>query len=208
MKVYLGKYRSSSLHDLLEPIFDMLCIHDEDRFLIIDFLRRIKIGRWIESFLWKYDRIKFVKIDSWDVWSLDHTLALIILPALEVLKNKKHGAPLVDDNDVPEELRSYNAPPKENEWDTDKFWFDRYDWILNEMIWAFRNIVDDSWEEQFYSGTIDFNFVPCEDNPKLFKLETGPNDTHKFDAEGYKKYQDRITNGLRLFGVYYQGLWD
>ena len=28
------------------------------------------------------------------------------------------------------------------------------------------------------------------------------------DYEGMKVYNDRIQNGFRLFGKYYQGLWD
>ena len=39
-------------------------------------------------------------------------------------------------------------------------------------------------------------------------MKKGPNDTSHFDDEGYKKHQERITNGLKLFGKYYQALWD
>jgi acetylornithine/succinyldiaminopimelate/putrescine aminotransferase len=38
---------------------------------------------------------------------------------LKQLQETKHGAPLVDDEDVPEHLRSTTAPPRENEWDVD-----------------------------------------------------------------------------------------
>jgi hypothetical protein len=37
---------------------------------------------------------------------------------VETIKKDKHGAPFVDDEDVPEELKSTSAPPKENEYDT------------------------------------------------------------------------------------------
>ena len=30
----------------------------------------------------------------------------------------------------------------------------------------------------------------------------------KYDFEGRKEYQKRISNGFRLFGKYYQALWD
>ena len=56
-----------------------------------------------------YPRIEYVKIDRWDTWSMDHTLGQIALPMLRQLKATKHGAPLVDDEDVPEELRSTSA---------------------------------------------------------------------------------------------------
>jgi hypothetical protein len=36
----------------------------------------------------------------------------------------------------------------------------------------------------------------------------GPNHTQKVDWDGMKAEQTRITNGFRLFGKYYEGLWD
>ena len=33
-------------------------------------------------------RIEYVKIDRWDTWSMDHTLALIVLPMLKQLDRK------------------------------------------------------------------------------------------------------------------------
>ena len=36
----------------------------------------------------------------------------------------------------------------------------------------------------------------------------GPNDTYVWDEEGMKEYEKRIQNGFRLFGRYYQNLWD
>ena len=40
------------------------------------------------------------------------------------------------------------------------------------------------------------------------KLVTGPNDTWKVDRDGMKKDQDRRANGFKLFGKYYQSLWE
>jgi len=36
----------------------------------------------------------------------------------------------------------------------------------------------------------------------------GPNHTREYDVEGREKYQARITKGFKLFGKYYEGLWD
>ena len=94
--------------------------------------------------------IKYVKIDRWDTWSMDHTLAYIILPMLKQLSKTKHGAPYTEDEDVPEYLRSHMAQPKENEWDTDSLHFMRWDWILAEMIWAFEQEIRDDDEGQFF----------------------------------------------------------
>ena len=53
-----------------------------------------------------HPKIDYVKIDRWDTWSMDHTLAHIVLPMLKQLQKDKHGSPYVEDEDVPEELRS------------------------------------------------------------------------------------------------------
>jgi hypothetical protein len=157
-----------------------------------------------------------VKIDRWDTWSMDHTLGRIALPMLKQLKATKHGAPFVDDEDVPDELKSTAAPAKENEWDTDDNHFKRWDWALGEMIFAFECKVDDSWEDAFREGEIDMLWVPVDRDgnevPKgdhnFYQMKRGPKDTYKCDYEGMKKVQARIDNGFRLFGKYYQALWD
>lgn len=154
-------------------------------------------------------RVK-VRIDDYDTWNMDSTLAYIIYPMLLRLKEDKHGSPMVDDDDVPEHLRSTNAPPKENEWDCDGLIHERWAWVLDEMIWAFGQKNSD-WEEQYRSGKLDIKFVPCTDDPlkgEFLDIQTGPNNTYKFDSVGYMKHLKRMENGFRLFGKYYLGLWD
>jgi len=146
--------------------------------------------------------IKYVKIDRWDTWSMDHTLALIILPMLKQLDITKHGAPFTEDDDVPEYLRSYMAQPKEHEWDTDSLHFMRWDWILAEMIWAFEQEIKDDDEHQFFdhSECGDEKFPWNENGQYVSKV--------KVDREGLEAHQKRKANGFRLFGKYYQNLWD
>lgn len=74
-----------------------------------------------------------VIIDERDTWNLDYTLALIIHPAMVALKERKHSAPWVDNADVPEELHC------NNEWEStsQQNWFKRWDYILDEIIFAF-----------------------------------------------------------------------
>jgi hypothetical protein len=163
-----------------------------------------------------HPKIDYVKIDRWDTWSMDHTLADIILPMLKQLRDTKHGAPNTDDADVPEYLQSHMAQPKENEWDTDSLHFMRWDWILDEMIFAFEMKCRDDWTSEFHSGTIDWVHVPVDADgnevPKgehqFYQMKDGPNHTHVYDAEGAKKVQERISNGFRLFGKYLENLWD
>jgi hypothetical protein len=152
------------------------------------------------------ERVIKIQIDPWDTWSVDHTLSMIILPMLKQLKDTTHGAPFVDDEDVPDELKSTSAPAKENDWDTDDNHFKRWDYALDEMIWAFEKLVDDDWEHEFYSGNHETLTVKREDG--LYEMIKGENDTFTIDHEGMKKVNDRIQNGLRLFAKHYRGLWD
>lgn len=145
-----------------------------------------------------------VKIDRYDTWSMDHTLAPIILPMLIQLKETKHGSPWTDDEDVPEELRSTSAPPKENEYDTDEYHHDRWNWALSEMIWAFEQKArNDGWEGDYY----EYDHVNPNKDSKDFSESLGLKLTWE-DPEGRKAHQERMTNGFRLFGKYYEALWD
>ena len=179
--------------------------------------RLVPISRVIQSVLdFVHPQINYVKIDKWDTWSMDHTLSHIILPMLKQLQRDKHGAPFVDDEDVPEELKSTSAPPKENEYDTDENHFKRWDWVMSEMIFAFECKADNSWEDAFREGEHDILWVPVDKDGnevpkgdhKYTEMRRGPNDTYKCDYEGMKVVQKRIDNGFRLFGKYYQALWD
>jgi hypothetical protein len=162
-------------------------------------------------------KINYVKIDRWDTWSMDSTLGYIILPMLKQLKKDKHGAPFVDDEDVPEELKSTSAPPKENEYDTDANHFKRWDWVMDEMIFAFECKNDDHAEDKFHTGETDYQWIKLDEtmyNPVTKKVEglsemvQGPNHTRKTDWDGLKAQHDRVKNGFRLFGKYYEALWD
>lgn len=95
-----------------------------------------------------------VRIDRWDTWSMDDTLAFIILPMLVQLKETTHG---------------YPSGLTEEGWNE----------ILDEMIWAF----DQKCNEAHY------------------KYE-------KWDSDDAKAHRERMLNGFKLFGEYYQSLWD
>ena len=223
MKVYKSGYRNHWVSPY--TILKMVCFweKDDDVFYNHEDIPGHKYDKWI-NFLdpfckaWSkfldfvHPQINYVKIDRYDTWSMDSTLADIILPMLKQLQKDKHGAPFVDDEDVPEELKSTSAPPKENEYDTDANHFKRWDYVLDEMIFAFECKVDDSWEEKFSSGEIDHKTVACnwDENGKatMYQMVDGPNHTYKLDMDGMQEVQKRITNGYRLFGKYYEGLWD
>lgn len=188
---------------------------------------------WILYPIKLYDKVKMkinefredrrinVKIEQHDSWSLDNTLAHIILPALKQLKEDKQGSPNVDDEDVPEELKSTSSPPVDKEMgEIDDNFFKRWDYVLDEIIWSFENIVDDDWSSQFHTRSDDFKmesiplvkdengeFKEVEDDDDATMFEMKFSGESSFDAEGHKAYSDRIDNGLRLFGKYYRSLW-
>jgi hypothetical protein len=138
-----------------------------------------------------------VRIDKWDTWSMDSTLAHIVLPMLAQLKATKQGAPGVDNADVPKELRMSKKDMAQfaKDGSTDDKFFKRWDWILDEMIWAFNQKCRDDWEGDFYEYKDD----DTEQHGVKLVWE---------DREGQKAHQKRMTNGFKLFGKYYENLWD
>ena len=140
-----------------------------------------------------------VRIDKDDIWELDNTLAHIIVPALKAIKESKHGSPNVDDADVPEYLRATSSPPRKNKWDVDDNWHPRWNWVLDEMLWAFEQHLTD-WETQYYSGEHDVHFIDGV-------MTKGENDTFVIDIDGLKAHEDRMIHGTTLFGKYYASLW-
>jgi hypothetical protein len=160
-----------------------------------------KFCQWIYS---KRSRKVSIHIDGYDSWNADYTLAMIIAPLLKKIKEEKNGFSFVDDEDVPDYLRSDKSPPLTQE-EIDCGHYDelapaRWDWILDEMIWAFEQHADDDWEEQYYSGNSDLQIVDG-------LLINGPNHTFSVNVDGKQKHLDRMSNGRRLFAKYYMCLW-
>ena len=99
MKVYIGPYLN-----LIGPyqIAEWIPFTTE--------AQQFKIGQWLSN-TWVNDLCEWIHskqqrkikihIDDYDTWSMDHTLALIILPMLKQLKATKHGSCFVNDEDVP-----------------------------------------------------------------------------------------------------------
>ena len=169
-----------------------------------------RLLKWIDS---KKKRKISVHIDKWDTWNMETTLGYIVRPMLKQLKEKTHGAPWVDDEDVPEELRSTAAPELTQEQKdtghTDDNHFKRWNWVMDEMIFAFESLeggVNEDWEDQFTTGAYDYQSVKQEDGNYL--MVQGPKHTAETDWDARKEYGKRIQNGFRLFGKYYQNLWD
>ena len=171
------EYKQKGLRVKAQPFAEAWREQAED---IIQLIYNCTINLFLDR---RVQKIK-IHIDRWDTWSMDHTLAPIILPMLKQLKETKHGAPWVAVADVPKELRPTKKQLMDYQKDgtTDPKFFERWNWVLDEMIYAFD----------------------CKANKDdvymRFDIKT---QREAMDAE-----QERISNGFRLFGRYYENLWD
>ena len=164
------------------------------------------------------NRTAKVIVHDYDTWSLDYTLALIILPALIQLKKTKNGTPS-------EFMFEISGDPNANQRSFD-FHTDTYNdaidhaekkWetVLDKMIWSFLQLVKDDYAKQYHHGEIDMSFEPTEiTDPVTGKVSTfhqivdkNPNE-HWYDRIGHELHEERIQEGLDLFGKYYRSLWD
>lgn len=185
MKVKIGPYKNwwgpYQIADLLQYIgFSENRTHRIGEWLAETPL--LALCEWIHA---RRKRTVKVHIDNYDVWGMDNTIALVALPLLKRLKEKKQGSPHVDDEDVPEHLRVAAAEPlTESNASTDSNFHLRWDWVIDEIIWGFENMIADD------AGEIDF---------------------HKdgnYDLEAHRKFDARVQNAMCLFGKYLQGMWD
>ncbi|MEY4333827.1 MAG: Sinorhizobium phage phiM12 [Bacteroidota bacterium] len=194
MKVHIGPYTNwIGPYQIANAIFFWVDRHgiwldNDPRYERWDYKASEKLGDWLAS-TWVNDFCNWidskkkrkinVRIDPYDTWSMDHTLALIIHPMLVQLKATNHGYFSSDAEDAP-----HIGKGESDEYDmSDSNTEARYNWIMDELIWTFDQLIDDEKEFQFYKNG-------------------------EWDLEGSKAYNDRIKNGLRLFGKYYRGLWD
>lgn len=224
MKVHIGHYRNwTGPYQIADKIFFWIdrrgIFADNDpRLDRWDYKAHDKFGDWLAEVDWlsnlcnwvesKKKRKVKIRIDHYDTWSMDHTLSLIIHPMLVQMKATKHGSPFVDDEDVPEHLRSAAAPPlteeEKNYGGTDSLHEARWDWILDEMIWAFYQEANDDPDgpesPSAYSRQIGEN-IHFDDSPENVMSWS------KYHEEN-AKFDERKANAFKLFGRYYRCLWD
>lgn len=206
MKIDIGPYVNYiTIYDIVDKLKHVGV--SEDRIgLIGDYLDDTFVGKSIRKFSDSRKRKIDIHIEKFDTWGMYSTLALIIAPMLRQLKATKHGWPITDDEDVPDELKTHDLKYEDDEGDV-KFPA-KWEYILDEMIFAFETI-DSEWEDKYYSGHWDMTSKEVVyEGETLYEMVQGPNHTYTCDNEGLKKEQARITNGFRLFGKYYQNLWD
>lgn len=177
---------------------------------------KVKIGKYPRGN--GYRKID-IQIDGFDTYSLDHTLAKIIFPALIQLKATKHGVPndfaMVGGEDyLDQQCFDFYK-------DEDGSLFDQrckaWDEVLDKMIWSFQQLCEDNYDSQYHHGTPKYDWIESDKqyhNPVTGKMEPtyqmvdkNP-DEHWYDHVGHMLHEERIQEGLELFGKYYKNLWD
>lgn len=178
---------------------------------------KVNIGKFPK----KYGERKIdVKIEGFDSWNLDQTLALIIYPALLQLKATKHGVPSELVNDVGGEDYAQQDSfdfYKESHQDSFNIACERWDEILDKMIWSFEQLIKGDYDDLYRHGTAEVDWVETDHkypNPKTgvmeptYQMVDKNPDEHWYDVEGHQLHEERMNEGFALFGKYYRSLWD
>jgi len=178
---------------------------------------KVKIGKYLKGI--NENRKIDIQIDNYDTWSLDNTLAMIILPALIQLKLTKHGVPGEFVNNVGGDLdRNYVF---DFIYDDEKRVFEescnKWNETMDKMIWSFQQIVDGQYDSKYHHGKMEIGFKESSytyTNPitgkteKAFEMVDKNPDGHWVDYIGLELHEKRIQEGLELFGKHMRDLWD
>lgn len=132
---------------------------------------------------WLYNKKKRkikVKIDDYDLWSVDSTLCHIIHPLLVKFVDNLQSTARVDKEDVPVELHSTYGEYTENDGGMSSM-YSHEAWlhVLNEMIWSF----DPEWDDKYGYGAEEFTHAK------------------------YDEHLKRQQKGFALFGKYFSAIW-
>jgi hypothetical protein len=212
MKINIGPYPNWwGSYQIAEKIFFWIPKYDENYSRTEQYKEYPEaLGKWLSKtwfndlLVWIHSKQKRkvkIKIDRYDSWNAHNTASIILLPLFKQLYETNHGCFLVADEDVPEKLTSKFAVSQEHGWDSSNV--DRYNYVMQEILFALESDNCD-WEEKYY---VDFpNGEQKADNLGLGIMTD--RDYSKTDYDGMRKEQERISNGFRLMGKYWQGLWD
>lgn len=146
----------------------------------------------------------FIQIDDWDVWGMDHTLAPIIVPMLKKLKECKQGVPGSMPAFHENEEYHYGTLPEEESDAIFQKAVQQWDEIMDKMIWAFEQIIEDD-DSQFWT---ELPVWDMKDHPTIEGAVVRSRIKGHFDIEGWKTHNEKIQEGLILFGTHFRDLWD
>lgn len=165
------------------------------------------------------DRKIEVKIDRSDTFGADHTLAYIALPMLLQLKQRKMGIPaeIAEVGGGSWNQQTYFDFYQESYNQSFEKATEKWDEILDKMIWSFMQIIIDDYTELYHHGTSKYIWKETEDlflNPltnqkeKMVTMVDANPEEHWTDYVGMRLHEQRINEGLELFGKYFSNLWE
>jgi hypothetical protein len=160
-----------------------------------------------------------VQIDKWDTYSLDHSIALIILPALIQLKQTKHGVPNQFVSRVGGDMDSNYCFDfiKEDENQVFDQGCAKWEETLDKMIWSFQQLVMDDYSNKYHHGEMKVGWKPSgfkftnpltgKDEETFEMVDENPGE-HWYDFDGHMLHEERIQEGIDLFAKHFRDLWD
>lgn len=176
---------------------------------------KVNIGKYPRSGAQKID----IRIDRWDTYSIDSTLSHIILPLLLQLRDTKCGVPMEFCDVGGEDYANQDSFDFYKETHLDAFNIGVGHWndALDKMIWSFEQLVLSDYDSQYHHGKMEIEWKDTGKqifNPITNQMESthqiidkNPGE-HWYDADGHNLHEERIQEGLELFGKYYRNLWD
>jgi len=142
---------------------------------------KVNIEKYPVFFDKEVERTYDIEIHDYDTYSLNHTLSLVIYPALVKFKEERKRVPGVpfaffEPNDAKDEYGNHTIEAVDI---AEKRFID----VLDKMIFAMKEISENfPSEETFYEN-------------------------NKIDKDGLNEYHARIQEGCELFGKHFQTLW-
>lgn len=158
-----------------------------------------------------------IRIDKWDTWSMDYTLAPIIIPLLKQLKESKHGIPI----DFVHQLdKQFWSGVEQEQLELFPETIDVYEnesvrqWnmCLDHMIWSFEQLVRDGEGDAYWEPYwVDMKPEEIADemkNSTIPEMFGGEKVYKKIHNEMYELYNNQVQEGFELFGKHFRSLWD
>jgi len=105
-------------------------------------------------------------------------------------------------------LRSTEARPKTEEHDVDSNHFRRWDWVMNEMIWAFEQVLAEDDQAQFWEIPPELDLTDRPEDEGKDAIPVRWITEGKCNREAMDAHNARKQRGFELFGKYFQTLWD
>jgi len=166
---------------------------------------KLNIGKYPKTGYRKVD----IHVDGFDTWNLDHTLAMIIYPALLHLRATKHGVPGEFSEVGGEDWGSQQSFDFYSETTDECFELgvQRWNEVLDKMIWSFQQIALDDYDDKYHHGEMKIGWSEEDPLGMSTMIDENP-DEHWYDHVGHQLHNDRIQEGLELFGRFYRSLWD